>query len=186
MCLWTQVGLYLGLQQMDMGTKSFRLGNRPGDYSRDPEFWGLLHQTPPPFAPCFWSRGGEEPDHNKNGFHRLLFVFYINRSGTDGMDGILWGGCWRGGSAVGARGEGTTPPPFCQLIASKKYYGLMLLSHIINPAFLLLGDVVGGREVVRSLGRPRWLTAQRPKVRIRASKLKYPAQHSLQLSRDRF
>lgn len=58
---------------------------------------GLLHQIPPSLPPCFWSRGGEEPDHNKNGFQHSLFVFYINRSGTDGMDGILWGCCWRRG-----------------------------------------------------------------------------------------
>lgn len=58
---------------------------------------GVCSTRSPLFAPCFWSRGGEEPDHKKNVFHRLLFVFYINRSGTDGMDGILWGCCWRRG-----------------------------------------------------------------------------------------
>lgn len=42
---------------------SSRLGNRPGD-PRDPEFWGFAPPDSPLF--CFWSRGGEEPDHNKN------------------------------------------------------------------------------------------------------------------------
>lgn len=59
---------------------------------------------------------------------------------------------------MGARGEGTTLvffPLFLPVDYIQKYYGLMLLSHIINPAFHLLGDVAGAREVVRSLDRPR-------------------------------
>lgn len=64
-----------------------------------------------------------------------------------------------GGSGVAARGEGTTLffffPFFLPDDYIQKYYRSMLLSHIINPAFHLLGDVAGAREVVRSLDRPR-------------------------------
>lgn len=112
---------------------------------------GLLQQIPPPFAPCCWSRGGEEPDHNKNCFHHLLFGFSINR---------FWHR-WSGRHFAGVLLEVLEVSFFCFLpsvfppVGSiQTPYRLMLLSHLINPAFHLLGDVLGGRERVRSLERP--------------------------------
>lgn len=117
---WQRSGATWCFQQMEMDIGAVGMSAWETSLQiiqeRHPEFW----RSAPPGSPFF------EPNHTKNQFHHWLFVFYINRSGTDGFF-VVWEG-WSG--------RNNFFPSFFVFFGSQilpKHHGLMLLYHIINP-----------------------------------------------------